>query len=54
MTESLRGCSRCWQGRPNHLTARAAGAELFDTLMVGTMMAGCLASFAWLLTRIGV
>lgn len=33
-----------------HITARALGADLYETLMVGTLMAGGLTSIVWLLT----
>lgn len=33
-----------------HITARAMGADLYETLMVGTLMAGGLSSIVWLLT----
>jgi hypothetical protein len=36
------------------LTARAAQADFYDTLLVGTMMAAALAGAAWLMMRLAV
>jgi len=45
------GCDRLIR---NRLTARARGADLADTLVVGTAMAGGISLFAWLITHLAM